>query len=88
MTTFDLDCLIKKPNCFQSSNPTCIDHILTNKKDFFKNTEVIEVGISDHHSLIETALESLLLKGNAKTSFIGIIALLTWITLKKILTIT
>ena len=67
MTTFDLECLIKKPTCFQSSNPTCIDLILTNKKEFFKNTDVIEVGISDHHSLIVTALKSLLLKGNAKT---------------------
>ena len=59
-STFDLE-------CFQSSNPTCIDLILTNKKEFFKNTDVIEVGISDHHSLIVTALKSLLLKGNAKT---------------------
>ena len=56
-----------KPTCFQSSNPTCIDLILTNKKEFFKNTDVIEVGISDHHSLIVTALKSLLLKGKAKT---------------------
>ena len=24
MTTFDLECLIKKPTCFQSSNPSCI----------------------------------------------------------------
>ena len=66
MTTFDLECLIKKPTCFQSSNPTCIDLILTNK-EFLKNTDVIEVGISDHHSLIVTALKSLLLKGNAET---------------------
>ena len=29
-------------------------------------TDVIEVGISDHHSLIVTALKSLPLKGNAK----------------------
>ena len=32
MTTFYLECLAKKPTCFQSSNPTCIDLILTNKK--------------------------------------------------------
>ena len=51
MSTFDLECLIKKPICFQSSNPTCIDIILKNKKEFFKNTDIIEVGISDHHSL-------------------------------------
>ena len=67
LSTFVAECLIKKPTCFQSSNPTCIDLILTNKKEFFKNTDVIEVGISDHHSLIVTALKSLLLKGNAKT---------------------
>ena len=67
LSTFDLECLIKKPFCFQSSNPICIDLILTSKKEFFKNTDLNEVGISDHHSLIVTALTSLLLKGDAKT---------------------
>ena len=67
VSTFDLEWLIKKPTCFQSSNPTCIDLFLTNKKEFFKNTDVIKVGISGHHSLIVTALKSLLLKENAKT---------------------
>ena len=38
-----------------------------NKQKFFKSTDVIEIGISDHHGLIVTALKSLLLKGNAKT---------------------
>ena len=50
MTTFDLECLIKKPTCFQSSNPTCVDLILTKKKEFFKNADVIEVVISDHYN--------------------------------------
>ena len=68
MTTFNLECLIKKPTCFQSPNPTCIDLILKNNKEFFTNTDVIEVGISNHHSLIVTALKSLLLKGNGKTN--------------------
>ena len=67
MTTFDLEYLINKPTCFQSSNPTCIDLIWTNKQESFKNTDVIEGGISDHHNLIVTALKSQLLKGNAKT---------------------
>ena len=58
MSTFDLECLTKKPACFQLSNPTCIDLILTNKKEFFKNTDIIEVGLSDHHSLIVTDLKS------------------------------
>ena len=65
MTTFDLECSIKKPTCFPSSNPTCVDAILTNKN--FKNTDVIEAAISNHHSLIVTALKNILLKGNVKT---------------------
>ena len=36
MNTFDLEYLIKKPACFQSTSPSCIDLILTNKKEFFK----------------------------------------------------
>ena len=47
---FNLDSLTNKPTCFQSANPTCIDLILTNKKNLFKNSNVLEVGISDHHS--------------------------------------
>ena len=75
MTTFDLECLIKKPTCFQSSDPTCIHLILTNK-GFFKSTDFIKVGILDHHSLIATALKSLLLEGNAKTKLYDIIILI------------
>ena len=67
MNTFDLECLIKKPTCFQSSNPRCIDLILTNKKEIFKNNDAFEVGISDHHSFIVATLKSQLLKGNTKT---------------------
>ena len=67
MNTSDLECLIKKPTCFQSDGPSCIDLISTNKKEFFKNSNVLEVGISDHHCLIVTALRSQLVKGKAKT---------------------
>ena len=67
MNSFGLECLIKKPMCFQSKNPSCIDLILTNNKDLFKYSNVLEVGISDHHSLIITALKSQLVKGNEKT---------------------
>ena len=35
-------------------------------KTFFRNLNVLEVGISDHHSFIVTALKSQLIKGNAK----------------------
>ena len=47
MNAFDLECLIKKPTCFQSSNPRCIDLILPSKKELFKNNDVFEAGISD-----------------------------------------
>ena len=66
MSTFDMECLIKKPTCFQSAKPNCIDLILTNKKELFKNSNVLEVGISDHHSFIVTALKTQLIKGNTK----------------------
>ena len=67
MNICDLECLIKKLTCFQCTSPKCIDLILTNEKEFFKNSNVVEVEISDHHSLILRALRSSSIKGNAKT---------------------
>ena len=66
MNTFNLDSLTNKPTCFQSTNPTCTDLILKNKKSLFKNSNVLEVGISDHHSFITTSLKTQLIEGNAK----------------------
>ena len=68
MNKFDLECLIRKPACFQPTSPSCIDLILTTKKEFFKNSHVLEARISDRHSLVVTALRSQLVKGNAKTN--------------------
>ena len=73
MNTFDLECFIKKPTFFQLSNPRCIDLILTNKKELFKNNDVFESGISDHVSFIVTALKRQLLKGNAKTKLTALL---------------
>ena len=61
----DLECLIE-PTCFQSTSPSCIDLILTNKKDFFENSSVLGVGISNHHNFTVTPLRSQLVKRNAK----------------------
>ena len=66
MNIFNLDSLINKPNCFQWANPTCIDLILTNKKRLFKSSNVLEIGISDHHSFMTTVLRTHLIQGNAK----------------------
>ena len=64
LNTSGLESLINKPACFQSANPTFINLILTNKKTLFKNSNVLEVGISDHHSFITTALRTQVIKGN------------------------
>ena len=71
MDIFDLEWLIKKRTCFRSTSTSCIDLILTNKKEFFKNSNVLEVGTSDHHSLIVIALKSQL-TAMLKQSCIGI----------------
>ena len=50
--TYCLQNLIKEPLCFKNpDNPSCIDVILTNKKANFKNSSVIETGLSDHHKM-------------------------------------
>ena len=85
MNTFDLECLIKKPACFQSTSPSCIDFILTNKKEFLKNCNVSEVWISDHYCLIVTAFRSqLVLRAIQKRSCIGITARSMFNFLRKI----
>ena len=65
MNTFSLESLINKPTCFQSANPTCTDLIVTNKKSLFKNSNFLEVGISDHHNFIAIALRIQVIEGNA-----------------------
>ena len=45
--------LIKEPACFKNpESPTCIDLILANKLLSFKNTYVIETGLSNFHIMI------------------------------------
>ena len=63
---FELNHLIKDPTCFKSSNPLCIDNFYTNKNAMFFNSSTVEIGISDHHSLIWTIPRSTFCKGPAK----------------------
>ena len=50
--------LIKEPTCFKNpENPACIDLILTNKRLSFKNTYMIETGVSDFHKMIEAVMK-------------------------------
>ena len=46
--------------------PTCIDLILTNKKNLFKLSNTFETGILDHHKLVSTILKSGSFKGTPK----------------------
>ena len=50
--------LIKEPMCFKNpENPTCIDLILANKPLSFKNTYLIETGLSDFHKIIVAVMK-------------------------------
>ena len=58
MQAYDFSNLIKKPTCYQSNPPSCIDLILTNRKSLFKLSNTFETGLSDHHKLVCTILKS------------------------------
>ena len=50
--------LMKKPTCFKNpESPKCIELILTNKPFSFKNTYVIEAGLSDFHKMIVAVMK-------------------------------
>ena len=49
--------LIKTNTCFQGKD-SCTDLILTNRKFYFTFTSTYETGISDHHHMIYTMLNS------------------------------
>ena len=56
---YNLENLVNKPTCFKKTiNPSCIDLILTNRKDSFQETIVLETGISDHLNMIVTTLKA------------------------------
>ena len=74
---YDLTALIKEPTCYQSQNPNCIDHFLTNRKALFKHCQTFETGVSDHHKLISTIMKSGILKGPQKKRFIVFVKTLT-----------
>ena len=65
-TLFNLESLLKSLTCFQSSKPTCIDLILTKKKELFKKSKTFEVG---HHLLTLISMRIQFIKGNPKVKF-------------------
>lgn len=65
-TIFNLSSLIKKPTCFKSSTPSCIDLILTNQPNLFKLSNTYETGLSDFHKLVATMTRLAICKGKPK----------------------
>ena len=54
MCSSDLESLIDSPAYYRSINPTCIDLILTNKKNHFRKPATFKTSLFDHHKLITT----------------------------------
>ena len=56
---YNLESLSNTPTCFKHpENPSCIDLLLTNSKNNFDETVVLESGLSDFHKLIASVLKS------------------------------
>ena len=66
-TSFNLKSLISEPTCFKNvDKPSCIDLMLTNKPKSFRNSKVLESGLSDFHKLTVTVLNTAYIKGKPK----------------------
>ena len=63
---YNLTSLIKEATFFQSSDPSCIDLIITNQKNMYELSNTFETGISDHHKLISTVAKSGSFKGRPR----------------------
>ena len=60
---YSLKSLIRQPTCFKGrSNPTCIYLILSNARQKFQSTCVLETGLSDFHLMTVTDMRKILKK--------------------------
>ena len=57
-----LYCHMKEKTCFKSCDGTCIDLIISNKKQSLQYTGTFDTGLSDHHNLIYTMLKTQYIK--------------------------
>ena len=54
-----LKTLSRGPTCFKNpSNPLCIDFFLTNRQQYFQQTNAIETGISGFHKMYVTVMKT------------------------------
>ena len=55
---YGLKNIVNEPTCFKNPNsPTSMDLIITNRKDKFHDTTLIETGLSDHHKMTVTCIK-------------------------------
>ena len=64
--SFSLDHLIKTRTCYIGTNPSSIDHIITNMTSLFMRSCTVEMGISDYHKLIMSICRMTFAKGKSK----------------------
>ena len=65
---YSLKSLIRQPTCYKSSsNPTCIDVILTNSLQKFQSACVLETGLSDFHLMTVTVMRKIFKKLKPRT---------------------
>ena len=58
---YDLESLSNTPICFKNPDtPSCTNNLLTNLKNNFNETLVLELGLSDFHKLAVSVLKKLL----------------------------
>ena len=56
---YNLTILINKATCYKNpNNPSCIDLLLTNFSKNFRNSCVIETGLSDFHKMLVTVMKT------------------------------
>ena len=70
MLNFGLDNIVKEPTCFKNpNNPSCIDLILTNRKQNLQNTTVFENSIFDFHKMVLTVIKSRYIRAKPRVIF-------------------
>ena len=67
---YNLQSLANTPICFKNlKNPSCIDLLLTNSKNNFDKTVVLESGLFDFHKLFVPVLKSYFKKEDPKVMY-------------------
>ena len=67
---YKMENLINNFTCYKNPNkPTCIDLMLTNKPRSFKNSSVLETGLSDFHKMTLTVTRAHFVKQTPKVVY-------------------